>query len=83
MHRDQMYRDLKLRNKITELIIISTSNQMHRDHLHMDLETLLKTNHQYLKDGDGLQPSYSASMKYKKYMHTTAHQEKDSMYRDY
>lgn len=44
---------------------------MHRDHLHMDLETLLKTNHRYLKDEDGLQPSDSASMKCKKYNYST------------
>lgn len=29
--------------------IIITSNQMHKDHLHMDSEILLRTDHLYLK----------------------------------
>lgn len=45
---------------------------MHRDHLHMDLEILQKTDHRYLKDEDGPRhPSCSASMicEKKKYGH--------------
>lgn len=44
-----------------QLVIVSTSNQMHRDHPHMGSEILLKTDHQYLKDDYDLLPSCSVS----------------------
>lgn len=44
-----------------ELLIVNTSNQMHKGHPHKGLENLLKTNHLYLKDEYGLLPLCPAS----------------------